>query len=124
MAEGIPFCLLGLQISGDVGPWTIYSDRFGKPIVFPRSPPKVPRSERQAAQRQRWRDCCDAWNALDQAERDAYETLSLRASMCMTGFNLFLKMSMNPDYSTWSLLFEQTGLTYFAPPAYVPLVFP
>lgn len=108
MAHSIPFNMLGLSLSGDVGDFTLYTDKFHRIIAFPRSPPKVPASPRQLFCRQRWRNACDTWNEQPPEIKAKWELLTLRANMCMTGNGLWMKMSLNPDYVT----FERLSLQY------------
>lgn len=87
--------LLGLDLSGDLGDWTIYRTRRGKIVYFPRSPPKEPASAKQLAQRLRFSTAMAHWVA-DGSKHD-WERVSLLLSVCATGHNLYLSCAMNPD---------------------------
>ena len=110
MALGIPANALGLIVAGDVGGYTIYTDRHGRKVVFPRSPPKKPPSPMQIKQRARFAQAVTNWRNATQLTRDQFEALSMRANICMTGHNLFIALSLRDDPKLFDTLKRQTGL--------------
>lgn len=110
--------VLGLVVSGDLGDLTIYTDRFGKKIVFPKSPPKDPPSAAQTVQRERFRSAQQAYMALTSQEKIAYEDLALAASLCATGQNLFIHVSLKHSFEFLATLQRQWGIPVPNPPAF------
>jgi hypothetical protein len=117
MALTIPASVLGLIVSGDVDGLTIYTDRYGQKIAYPKSPPDKPPSALQIIQRDRFRAAMNNWKVADAQVRADYESVSLLASLCMTGLNLWLHFSLKGRQSALTTLSRQTGITLPMPPA-------
>lgn len=115
MAFGIPAALWGLIVSGDVGDYTAYTDRHGRKVVYPKSPPKKPPSPLQVAQRQRFRLAQAEYMALSFFDKLNWELLTQRASLCMTGQNLFIHIAMRGTYDTLSTLELQYDVSVTRP---------
>ena len=116
MAYTIPFEFLGLTVSGDLADVTIYTDRFGHKVAFPRSPPKEPPTARQLVQRNRFRSAVAAYMALTDAEKAAYESITLKSGCCLTGQNLFIKVALKWEFNALNTLRRQTGIAVPSPP--------
>ena len=114
---------LGVDLSGDLGDWTIYRTRRGKIVFFPRSPPKEPASPKQIAQRLRFSTSMANWVATSATVKSQWEQVTLRLSVCATGHNLYLSCAMNPDRrqvaSQLTRVLKLTGISLSAP-TYVP----
>ena len=108
MAYTVPWQLMGIWVSGDIGGLTIYTDRFGRKVAFPKSPPQEPPSEAQVHQRDRFRRAQVAWKALTDAEKTQLEIASVRGSLVMTGQNLFMSVAMRDDNIALQTLAKQT----------------
>lgn len=121
MAFTVPWDLLGLNISGDLGAWTCFTDRFGKKVWYPKTPPETPETPAQRQQRDRFAAAVANWRAADQATRDAFESISLAASLMMTGHNLWVALSFSQDDKARQTLTRQTGIYIPLPP---PLPYP
>lgn len=117
MADTIPWQFLGVNASGDLGAFTCYTDRFGKKVWYPKSPPETPETPGQRQQRDRFAAAVANWNDLDQATKDAFEQLTLSASLMMTGHNLYISLSFSQDDRLRQTLVRQTGITIPLPPA-------
>jgi hypothetical protein len=113
----IPPSLWGIMVSGDVGDLTVYTDRYGKKVFYKKAPPEKPASVLQALQRGRFRDAMANWKALPQATRDDWETVSLRASLCMTGLNMWIHFSLKGTMAGLHTFVHQTGILLDYPPA-------
>ena len=109
--------ILGFQVSGDLGPLTIYTDRIGRKIAFPKSPPKKPPSPAQAVQRERFRLSQVAYMALSQDQKDNYELLVIRASFCLTGQNLFISVALTHSFQFLDTIERQFNISVEHPPA-------
>jgi len=100
---------LGFVEWGDLGILTIYRNRKGKMVAFSKTWPDKPASPLQVIQRQRMSDAAIAWQALSPADRQEWETASLKASLCATGYNVFVHWQMLGDDSFIETLQRQTG---------------
>jgi hypothetical protein len=115
MAWTIPFNLLGIQVSGDLGPFTIYTDQFGRKVPFPRSPPDKPPSTLQTAIRTRFKTAQLNWMNEPKYLKARWEELVNQSNISMTGQNLYISISLTHDYSSLNTLTRQTGITVTPP---------
>lgn len=102
---------LGMRPTGDLGPLTIYTNRRGRMTAFPKSPPLVPASLAQRAQRNRFRAIGTLWQTTTMEERHAWQAIADRASLYCTGFNLYLFYHVTRNESAIRTLERQTGIT-------------
>jgi hypothetical protein len=117
MAWTIPWHLVGLIVSGDCGPLTIYTDRFGRKVPFPRSPPKEPPSPLQVTQRTKFQTAITNWKSTTAANRENWEAMSLKLSLPMTGLNAFISCSFRDDERLVETLRHQSGIALLSPPS-------
>ncbi len=117
MAYTIPWEMLGTWVSGDVGGITIYTDRFGRKVAFPKSPPDKPPSEEQIAIRARFKTAQANWKALTDVEKGKLEAAMIKANAVMTGQNFFISISLTNDQTAKETVERQTGISL------VPIVF-
>ncbi len=115
MGLGIPASILGLIVSGDIDGLTIYTDRYGRKVAFPKAPPKEPPTDFQVYYRNRFRIAQRNFMALTIMEKVDYESLAKAASLCMTGQNLFIHVSLKHTFALLDTLQSQTGITVVAP---------
>lgn len=99
---------MGIWVSGDVGGLTIYTDRFGRKVPFPKSPPKEPASPRQVHQRERFRLAQAAWKSLSDDDKAQLELATNRGSVVMTGQNLFMSVALHNSQDGLDTLARQT----------------
>lgn len=111
MAFTVPMNILGFQVSGDIGGLTIYTDRYGKKVAFPKSPPKDPPSEKQLHQRMRFREAQLSWTGLSNQVKKDYENLCRIANVPMTGQNIWIHTALRNDRRAIKTLIRQTGVT-------------
>lgn len=119
MAYTIPWNLLAMQISGDVGGYTIFTDRFGRKTVFPKSPPEKPPSSQQLIQRQRFKTAQTSWNALSSDQVKNLEDACRITNVPMTGQNLWIHTALTNDTEAMKTIERQSGITLTIP-SYVP----
>lgn len=112
--------MLGLIVSGDVGGITIYTNRHGRKVAYPKAPPTKPPSPLQTSQRNRFRDSMASWRELTNDQRTQWEDLSLAASLPMTGVNTWIHFALSGDDRALETLESQTRLTV-THPEYIPL---
>jgi len=91
------FTLFGLHIGGDFGPFTFYKSKRRRLVFFKKAPPDKPPSEKQIAQRNRFRLVAAAWSTLTPYQRAQWTIAARRASLCMTGYDLFVHFKLKPD---------------------------
>ncbi len=115
MALGIPAGFLGLIVSGDVDGLTIYTDRYGRKVAYPKAPPKEPPTEIQVASRARFKAAQVQYMNLASAQQTAYEDLARAASLSMTGQNLLIHVAMKHSQALLDTLQLQWGITVVPP---------
>lgn len=111
MAWTIPWQIIGLQVSGDFGDLTIYTDRYGKKIPFPKSPPKEPPSAAQLAVRSAFKTAQAEWKALTANQKAALETACRKTSVPLTGQNLWIHCRTTNDWDAYATIQRQSGIT-------------
>jgi hypothetical protein len=122
MAESIerfiPF--LGLYVAGDLGPLTIYTNKRGKIVWYPRSPPKEPPTSAQLLQRQRFAYAQHLWSTQSKQVKADWETAMKRMALDMTGQNAFMSISLRNDHDAVARINHRTGLN-LTNPTFTPL---
>jgi hypothetical protein len=116
MAIGDFVQVMGLQVSGDVGNVTIYTDRFGKKVTFPKTPPKHAPTYNQLYRRTLFAQAQRLWSDLTAEQKADWENLTRRASIAMTGQNLLIHVALKNDMAMLQTLMRQTGITVTPPP--------
>lgn len=107
--------LFGFIAWGDFGQLTMYTSKRGKVIIFTKTYPKQPPSEEQTTQRNKMSAAAITWQALTDAARAQWELASLRASLCMHGYDLWQHWQLIADDSTIQTLERQTRTTLLPP---------
>lgn len=102
--------LWGLLVSGDWGPFTIYTKGDGQKVVFPISPPTKPPSPDQIVQRNLFASAQASWTRLTPDEKQALEDAARKASLIMTGQNVWMSCWLRRDPYTLEGLQDQTGV--------------
>ena len=115
MALGIPASCIGMIVSGDVDGVTIYTDRHARKVVFPKAPPKEPPTDLQIFSRNRFKSAQAEFMSISPTQKAAYERLTQRASLCLTGQNLFIHVAMMHTFATLTTLQVQTGISVNPP---------
>jgi len=100
--------LLGYNTQGDLGPWTFYTSRRRQLVFFLRAPPKVPASQLQNAQRNKFRLAANLWNELTPADQNQWEIASKRSSSKCTGYDIFVWWVCRQDNPTIETLQRNT----------------
>jgi hypothetical protein len=118
MAFTIPFQILGAQVSGDLGGYTIYTDMKGQKVVFPKSPPEKPPSSAQLFYRARFTAAQSNWKALSLADKESLELACRRLSLPMTGQNLYVSVQLKNDVDAYATIEMQSGIQL---PAFEPV---
>jgi len=103
------FNMLALALTGDLGPFTIYTTRQSKIVWFPKSPPLEPPSGAQLVMRNRWRRAASEWKTKSQFDRSEWERIVQKAGLRITGYNFFLSLFTHPDPAAKATIEFQTG---------------
>jgi hypothetical protein len=101
----------GVRIQGDIGTITCYRSSRRGLVWFPKAPPTCPPSDLQADQRDKWKDIIEDWTELTDAARAAWSLIVERASLSLTGFNLYIWWRCSQDDAIINTLERQTGIT-------------
>jgi len=109
----VPF--IGFIAWGDVYEVTVYRNKRGKMVWFPKTYPDKPASPAQLVQRQRMTDAAAAWQALSAALRAQWHLAARRASLVMHGYDLFIHWKLTGDDSAIATLDRQTRTPLFPP---------
>lgn len=115
MAWTIPWNLIAMEVSGDIGDHTIYTNRFGKKVVFPKAPPDKPPTFNQMIQRARFKNAQASWSSLSSEEKDALEHSTKVLSAPLTGQNLWISCHTRNDFSDVNTFERQSGIALPAP---------
>lgn len=101
--------LLGFAANGDIGDVTMYTNRHGKIVIYPKSPPKKPPSPMQVQQRAKFRAAQAGYRALVPSAKAAWELAVKGMHLDMTGQNAFISLSINPDHDAFKRLNAKAG---------------
>lgn len=102
--------ILGLGIQGDIGDITCYRSTPGGVIWFTKAPPKCPATDLQNQLREKWRLIILDWTELPGASRAAWSLIVERASLSLSGINLYIWWRCSQDNSIIQTLERQTGI--------------
>jgi len=109
--HGIPWNMVAMRISGDVGGVTIYTDKVMRKVVFPIAPPDKPPSPLQSTRRRRFQLAQAAWKQLTREEKADLEESTRMLGIPLTGQNLYLSVALTGDESPANAISRQTGIT-------------
>ena len=115
MAKAVPASVLGLIVSGDLAGQTIYTDRHGRKIHYPFSPPKEPPTQLQINLRARFKAAQAEYMGTTADQKAKWEAITLKTSLCMTGQNLFIHVAMKRTFDVLATLMQQSGVSVNPP---------
>lgn len=101
---------LGFNTQGDLGPWTMYTDKRKGLVFFLKAPPLEPPSQLQTSVRNAFRLAALAWSSLPPSARDDWELVSKRAYLKINGYNLFVFWSIRKEHACIRTLEHQTHI--------------
>jgi hypothetical protein len=105
------FTYLGLVSWGDIAELTIYRSHRGQLVIFKKTYPDKPLSEDCQRIKRRWKQTSDLWQSIGPTHRATWSTAAHRASLAMSGYNLFVAADLSTD-RTWIRTIErQTNTT-------------
>lgn len=109
--HGKLWSLLGLVAWGDLGPLTFYRRPEGRLVAYGKTWPETSARPRQLVVRANFKAAIDAWHALTAYQRAAWTLAARRASLCMTGYNMFLYWTLTQETAVIRTIEHQTGVT-------------
>jgi len=105
------YAMLGFRPTGDLGDFTLYTNRRNKTVIFLKAPPRKPPSETQLQQRARWSVIAAGWQSLPDARRHAWLRAARAAGLSIGGYNLFVWYACNPDPAVLATICRRAGIT-------------
>jgi len=106
---------LGTVAYGDFADMTTYRSQRGKIVWFAKTWPDKPPSYLQTLDRAKFSAAAQAWQLLTAAEKEQWKLAAQRASLCMTGYNLFVYCQLGHDPTRIATIARQTGTTITCP---------
>ncbi len=103
--------LLGVMISGDIGPLTFYTSQRNKHIVFDKKPPLNPPSQLQLRNRNLFKHIARSWHNLPELEQKKWEAATKRLGCRMNGYHLWVWWSWRHDLPALRTIERKTGIT-------------
>jgi len=107
--------LLGLIYWGDIAELTIYKSQRGKLVWFQKTWPKEPASPKQIQYRTAYKIAAKEWQTLTKPEKAQYALATRGASLCMTGYNLWMYAATTGDPAVVDTIEHQTDTTLTRP---------
>lgn len=101
---------IGILTNGDLGPYTFYTSRRKRLVVFPKTWPKDPATYHQTLNRDRWRHAALRWKGIGQSTRTAWTELATAANCNVSGYNLFMHYILGKGSLTIRTLQQNTGI--------------
>lgn len=106
--------LLGFGATGDLGPFTFYTNKRGRLVWFIKAPPTSPPSYAQLRQQDLFTSAAATWQFFTPTRRNNWELASKRASLAITGYNLWVYFCCTADLTEIQTIEHQTGLNLLA----------
>lgn len=114
--EQIPWHLIGFRPTGDVGDYTLYTNRKGSLVCFLKTHPGKPFTARQRANMRQFTAIASVWRSMPESSRQAWRSACQRAGLTITAYNLFVYANMQPDSATLETVQRQSGIYLGYPP--------
>lgn len=105
---------VGLRPTGDLAGLTAYSNRKGKVVWFPKSPPTKPASMRQLHQRYLFAAAALGWKTLSASTRSQWHAAAAAAHLYLNGYTLWMSWRLDPDVGAMRTIQRITNITLIA----------
>lgn len=102
---------MGLSQTGDLGPFTIYTDKRRQPVWFLKAPPTKTPSALQLHNRNRFRNAANAWRHLTPATRALWAEAAHKARLFASGYNVFIYWQLRRDAPPIHTIERLSGIT-------------
>jgi hypothetical protein len=116
LTQTFPWRFIGIRPTGDIGQFTMYTNRKGSLVCFLKTRPAKPLTARQRANMRQFTAIASLWQSLSPALREAWRQASQRAGLSITQYNLFVYSNAQPDLSTLQTVQRQSGIYLGFPP--------
>lgn len=116
LERSFPWHLIGFRPTGDVGDFTLYSNKKKAIVCFLKTHPGKPFTARQKANMRQFAAIASVWSSMSPALREAWSQACQRAGLTITPYNLFVYSNMQPDSSTLQTVQRQSGIYLGFPP--------
>lgn len=103
---------LALRVTGDLGPFTIWTDKYGRTCLCLKTWLKDPASFSQITHRNRIRLAAVEWRLLHPTTRKAWLTTARVTGARCNGYMLWSYYRMTQDIKTIKTLFRQAKITF------------
>lgn len=103
---------IGLAITGDLGPLTIWTDKFGRTSMCLKTWLKDPASQPQIAHRNRIRLAATDWRLLHPNTRKAWLHAAKTAGCRCNGYMIWTYYRMTGDERTVKTIFNQAKIPF------------
>lgn len=107
----MPLSLMGFVIYGDLADLTLYRNKNGKVVSFQKTWPDKPPSYLQILDQTRFAVAAHAWVDLPEIQKEQWRLAARRASLCLTGYNLYMYCWLAPHNESLVAIARQTGTT-------------
>lgn len=102
--------LLGFVSSGDLGGITCYRSKRGRIVQFAKTWPKAPPTLAQLTGRTRMYRAAEQWRHFTPYQKQQWRNAAARASLCMTGYDLWVRWYFRQELSVILIIEDQTGI--------------
>lgn len=106
--------ILGLQVQGDLGPITMYTQRKAgrrSIVAFPKIWLSDPTSIKQLNHRNRIRNAAAAWMNLSPTQKLNWKLAARKLSLRTNGYATFVTFHMTQDHDFVRTIERQSGIT-------------
>lgn len=110
LTQSFPWKLIGIRPTGDLGQFTMYTNRKGSLVCFLKTRPAKPLTNRQLGNMRRFTAIGSVWRSMPPSERQAWQLAAKRAGLTITAYNLFVYSQMQPDSSTLLTVQRQSAV--------------
>lgn len=105
------FNYFGTVTWGDIADLTMYRRYDRRLVIFKKTWPDKPPSDKQLADRAAFSAAVAAWHLLTAEEQAQWDLAARRGCLTMSGYNLFLHWQLTPDLAAMRTLERQTRTT-------------
>lgn len=110
-----PFDFLGTFVSGDLAGMTIIQNAGFRRIAYAKTYPQKRPTAAQHAQQTVFRQAAASWRALTPDQRAAYEQVTKKLRLTITGYNLWVYCSARGDWEAAESFGKQAGVVLYIP---------
>lgn len=110
-----------MNTTGDLGDLTLYTNKNGKLVAFPKDWRQEKTSPARTRCRERFRLAQASWSTLDTSQKNQLEEACKKLSIPFTGQNLWISTALTGDLEAYSTVAVQSGINLPLAPEQIPL---